>query len=164
MKLLIDDSEIEVKPVEIKTEDKGLVIISRVGERKEGRDELTKMIIAHDTINLGSSLAAKIHGVAESSASKYGSGLDIKDSVIRDGILAKRNGIADSAVSKLIESLSLFDPSEIEKPLDQIRAAQSLATIVEKMTPNSKQGDNEIHLHLYSPKQRPMKEYEVIDV
>ena len=165
MKLLIDDSEIEVKPVEIISNDKGLVIRPRTGEnRGPNRDELTKEILAHDALEIGVRAAGRINGASKSALSEYSNGNDIKDTEIRDGILAKRNGIADHAVNKLIESLSLFDPNEIEKPLDQVRAAQSLASIVEKMTPIGKNGDGEIHLHLYSPKQRHMKDYDTIDV
>ena len=163
MKLLIEDDEIIEKPILVESNDRGLVIRDRTGERGEGKDELTKEIIANDALIFGPSSAAKIHGVPASSASKYKDGLDLKEDT-RSRVLDRKSGIADSAVNKLLESLELFNPSDIEKPLDQVRAAQSLATIVEKMTPNSKQGENEIHLHLYAPKQRPLKEYAVIDV
>lgn len=163
MKMILDDSEVELSPITIISEDKGLVIISKVGERGIGKDELTKEIIANDALVVGPTLAAQIHNVNISTASKYKDGLDVKEET-RKVILNKRNGIADTAVDKLMESLQMFEPSDIEKPLDRIRAAHSLASIVEKMTPNSKTGDNEIHLHLYAPKQRPLKEYDVIEV
>lgn len=164
MKLLIEDDEVEVKPIEIKSDDRGIVIPDRVGDRGEGKDDLTKAIIAQDVLELGASEAARIHGVPQSSASKYGSGKDISDEDTRAQILSKKHGIADVAITKLMESLDLFDPSDIKKPIDRVRAARELATIAQSMSPESKNGGQEVHLHLHAPRQRKMEDFQVIDV
>lgn len=165
MKLIIQDDEVEEKPILIDDTDRGIVIRPTIGERGNEIDSLTKEIIANDAIEVGITKAAEIHGVSTYSASRYKDGEDIgKDEDVRSRVLAKRHGIADLAVSKLMESLNLFNPSNIEKPRELISAARDLAAISKDMAGDSKSGDREIHLHLYSPKQRPLNEYTIIDV
>lgn len=147
----------------IRTEDNGKIILPTVGERKEGIDELTKEIIANDALALGPSLASKIHGVPQSSASKYSNGIDVSEDA-KTRILSTKHNIADLATAKLMESLNLFDPTCIEKEKDRVLAASHLANIVEKMTAGGKNEGTKIELHMYAPKQRPLKEYEVIEV
>ncbi len=163
-----DDEIVEIKIEDIlKSNDKGKIIIKgeKVGLRDEGKDDITKEIIALDTMNVGPSLASQIHSVPVSSASKYSDGKDISDDDTRSRVLGVRHNIADKAVAQLMDTLNLFDPSNIEKPLDQIKAASMLANIVEKVSIGSnKNGGNEVHLHLYGPKQNKIDRYEVIDV
>lgn len=165
MKLFIDDEEIKEVTIEdvIKSEDNGRVILPTVGERREGKDELIKEIVANDALTLGPSIAAKIHGVPQSSASKYLNGQDVADDT-KTRILDTKHRIGNIATTKLMESLNLFDPTCIEKETDRIKAAVGLASIVEKMNGNSKNEGTKIELHMYAPKQRPIKEFDVIEV
>lgn len=166
MKLIITDEEIDLKPIIVESDDRGKVITPSVGIRDTpNRDELTKEIIAIDAIELGVNAAAKLHGIDHASTSRYKDGIHIQDEDAKTRILSRKHGIADTAVAKLMETLNMFDPSDLEKPMDKIRAAKDLASIVDHMSPQNKnEGNGEIHLHMYSPKQRPMKEFEVIDV
>jgi hypothetical protein len=65
--------------------------------------------------------------VNQSTASKYADGKDISNDDVKTRVLANKHNIADLATAKLMESLNLFDPSTIEKPIDQIRAAGSIS-------------------------------------
>lgn len=166
MKLLLDDSEIEEITIDSldNPNDKGIVITSKVGERSTGKSDLVKEITAIDTIELGSKIAGEINGLPQSSASKYGSALDVGDETTRLNILSRKHNIADKAIASLMDTLELFDPNGIEKQTDIIKAASQLASIVEKVTDPGKNAGNKIELHLYAPKPRPIKEYATIDV
>lgn len=166
MKLILEDEELEEVLITdiVKTEDKGIVIPDKVGDRGKGKEELEKELIAIDALMYGPSKAAEIHGVPQSSASKYADGLDIKDEDSKATILGARHKIADAAISKLMQSLNLFNPEDIEKPMDHVRAAKDLASVVEKVTNKDKDSDRAVHLHLHAPRQRAEKEYETIDV
>lgn len=163
MKAITKEKEIEEVLIEdlIKSNDRGIIIPDNKGKRNEGKDELTKELIAMDAIDLGPSRAAEIHNIPQSSASKYADGKDVSEET-RTKILDKKHQIGNLAVSKLMESLNLFEPSEIEKPLDHIRAARDLATISEKLAGNSKSGNLVIHFH--PPNQKTEDQYEVIEV
>lgn len=169
MNIFIDDNEVEEKLISdvVKSFDTAIITIKgeNVGKRDEGKDDLTKEIIANDAIVLGSQVASRIHGVPQSSASKYKDGLDIADDDTRTRVLATRHNIADTAVAKLMETLNMFRPDAIDKQVDVIKSASMLAGIVEKISvKDGKNGGNEVHLHLYGPKQNKIDRYETIDV
>lgn len=165
----IFSEDLEIKEITIadviKSDDRAIIIRDRQGEsRGEGKSNLEKEIIANDEQNLGSTTAAKINGVPQSSASKYGDGKDIVDDETRARVLKNKFNIADTATTKLMETLGLFDPSAMEKQTDIVRAAAQLATVVEKLSSKDKNAGNEIHLHMYAPKQKHIDKYPVIDV
>src|ERR1700752_394245 len=130
MNIIVPDEEVKEITIEdaIKSIDSARIIIKgeNVGKRKEQEEELTKQIVAHDAIALGPSEAARIHGVPQSSASKYRDGLDIKDEDIKADILATRHNIADKATAKLMQELDLFDPACFDKQSELIKAAGTL--------------------------------------
>lgn len=169
MEIINYDEEIKEILIEdiIKSNDKGKIIIKgeKVGKSGEHRDDLTKELAAYDSMNLGPSKSSEIHSVPVSSASKYSDGKDISDDDTRSRVLGVRHNIADKAVAQLMDTLNLFDPTAIEKQTDIIKSAAMLASIVEKVTVNSnRNGGNEVHLHLYGPKQNKIDKYEVIDI
>jgi hypothetical protein len=168
MDLIIDEEEIKEITLDNFINPNDHAKITIVGEmegmRHEGKDEITKEIIANDALVYGASKAAELNGVVQSSASKYKDGMDIKDENAKARILTKKYDIADVATTKLMDALGLIEVRDIEKPLDKIRAASMLSNIVEKVTERSDKGGNTIQLHLYAPKQREVSKYEVIDV
>jgi hypothetical protein len=166
MKMIIDDSEIELKEIKDITHDHGKVIVKHEdqGKRHEAIPEIVKEIAAYDSLAIGSSKSAEINGVPQSSASKYGDGKDISDEDTKARIMSTKYNIADTAITKLMETLDLFNPQDIEKPNDIIKAAGQLAGIVEKVSAKEREGGNQVHLHLYGPKQRALSSYEVIEV
>jgi hypothetical protein len=168
MEIFSEDIEIKEITIEdvIQSNDLGKVIIKgeNVGKRNEGESDLVKEITAIDALTIGASEAARINGVPQSSASKYSDGKDIADDETRARVNQHKYNIADTATAKLMETLGLFDPNGIEKQTDIIRAAQGLATIVEKISDKGKNSGNEIHLHMYAPKQKSLDKYKVIDV
>jgi hypothetical protein len=166
MKLILDDSELsEIKIQDvIKSNDKGIVVPNLKGKRGKGEDNLTKKLAAIDAIEVGSSKAALIHNIPQSSASKYKDGLDVGDDETRAEILGIKHNIADKAIAKLMDTLDLFNPSGIEKQVDVARAASQMAGIVERVSGLGKNGGNNVHLHLHAPNQRKVEEYDVIDV
>ena len=169
MNIFIEDEEIEEIKIEDllrKSEDKGKVIIKseNQGKRGEGEDNLTKEITAYDAMNIGASRASEINSVPISSASKYANGKDIDDDETRTRVLATKYDIADKAVARLMDTLNLFDPTAMEKQTDIIKAAGTLAGIVERVSVREKSAGNEVHLHLYAPKQNKIEKYQIIDV
>jgi hypothetical protein len=171
MKMIIDDSEIEEilisdGRIEDKTEDKGKVIIKGEfqGKREEGKDNLVKEITAIDALTIGVTKAAEINGTTHSSASKYADGKDISDEDTRARVLSRKFNIADTAVAKLMETLDLFDPTAMDKQTDIIKAAGQLAGIVERVSEKNRAEGNQVHLHLYGPKQKSINSYEVVEV
>jgi len=166
MEIVINDSEVEeilIHDIISPSKDNGTVINSQVGKRFEGHDELTKEIAAIDAIQLGPSNAKSIHGIIESSLSKYSNGMDVKEET-RNDILAFKHNIADKAIAKLMDTLDLFNPSGIEKQVDIARAASQMAGIVERVSGMNRSNGNNVHLHLHAPNQKKLESYEVIDV
>lgn len=165
MNIFLEEDQLEeIKPLE-PTEDKGVVINPTVGERGEGKTELQKEIVALDTLEIGPSAAALISGVPASSASKYSQGKDMAPET-RNTILSIKNDIKDLAVTKLMDTLNLLDPSDMDKPRDKIALLTAVSNLVDKIE-NKEKGDDgkpTVHLHLYGPKQKEVKDYATIDV
>lgn len=164
MNLIVEDDELDEVLIDdiVKSNDNGIVIPNRQGDRGEGKSEEEKEIIAQDAIVLGPTEAAKIHGTTPSRASRYGNGLDVKEDT-KSEILNKKHEIGNVAVTKLMESLELFEPNDLEKPLDKVRAARDLAGIVEKMSGN-KNGIGSLAVHFHAPRQRSESEFKTIEV
>lgn len=164
MKLILDDSEIQELTIEevVRTNDRG-VVHTPSNNAGPNKSDLVKEITALDTIEFGCKIAGEINGVAHNSASKYGNGKDIGNEELRTQILSTKYDIADKAVTKLMETLELFEPSAMDNPNHIIRAAAQLSTIVEKVSGKEEKSQS-VHLHLYAPTQRKVKDYEVIDV
>ncbi len=171
MEIILTDNEI-VKEVLLddllnnNTTDRGKVIIKGefLGDRDKGKSNFEKEITALDAIEYGPSQAAIINNVPQSSASKYHDGLDIKDEETRTRVLNTRHNIANKAVSKLMDTLNLFDPNCLEKQMDIVKAAGTLSGIVERVSMNGKNVGNSVTLNLYAPKQNKLEKYDVIDV
>ncbi len=161
---LEEDETTEIKPID-ESQDKAVVINPEVGKRGEGVSDLAKEIIALDTLIIGSQEASKVHGVPQSSASKYSNGKDIADPNTRAAVLNTKYEIGNVAITKLMETLDLINPQMVDKPRDQIALVTGLSNLVEKITGGDKDKDRpEVHLHLYAPNQKQVKDYEVIDV
>lgn len=166
MKIFIDDEVIEeIKIADVvKSADNGRVIKSETGNgSKVKRSEEQKVIVGIDANELGVSEASKIHGVPVQTVSSYKNG-DKMDEDSRDKVLAVKHNIADLATAKLMSALNLFDPEGIEKQKDLVDAAGKLAGIVRNLSDNSKNGNNAVVVNFYSPKQKQLSDYEVIDV
>lgn len=172
MDIITHDEEIKEILIEdiVKSNDNGKIISSnnplnvKVPHGGERRTDLVKEIIAYDSIELGCRTAGALHGATKTSANDYSNGEKIEDPDVRARILGVKHNIADKAVAQLMETLNLFDPSALEKQTDVIKAAGMLAGIVDKVTGTNKEGGNQVHLHLYGPKQNKIDKYEVIDV
>lgn len=166
MEIISYDEEIKEILIEdiIKSNDNGKVIIKGEIKRKEERaDPITKEIAAIESINYGSRVAEEITGVDDRMARRYANGEYLPEES-RVKVLAIKNNIADKAVAQLMDTLNLFDPTAIEKQTDIIKSAAMLAGIVDKVSGNSSKNGNEVHLHLYGPKQNKVEQYPIIDV
>ena len=169
MNILMEDSEVKEIKIEdiLQSNDFGKVIIKN--EFNIGRgpeiDLIRKEIIANDALELGPTRAAEYNGVSKQRASEYANGQDLdKDPDLKNRILDKKHNIGDLAMTKLMESLSLFNPTNLTKPSDMIKSAGILAGIVEKIHGRDDKSGGKIELHLYSPKQKNIASYDVIDV
>lgn len=163
MKTILSDEELSEITIEdsIKSNDNGKVITPQIGKRGPDLSELQKEIIANDANLIGPSEAARIHGVPQSSASRYASGENVSEET-RTKILDNKHQIRDIATTKLLQALDLIDPTDVEAK-DLPRVASTLSQIVERMEDKGK-GNNTVELHLYAPQQKKVSQYAVIDV
>jgi len=166
MKLFIDDEEIVEMKIEdsLKSYDKGIVIGNNRG-RPEGRtnSELQKEFAAIDALDLGIVKAGEVNNVCFKSAALYRDGENVNPET-KTNILNYKYQIEDKATTKLMQTLDLFDPTDIEKPTDLIHAAAQLSSIVERVSGKDNKSGQSVHLHLYNPTQKKISSYEVIDV
>lgn len=161
MNIFLEEIPEEIKPVE-RSEDNGLVITPEIGKRGEGVSDLQKEIIGLDALIIGPSAAAELHGVPQSSASKYANGLDVKEET-RLTILGERHKIEDKAVTRLLNTLDLLNPAELEKPRDKIALLGALGNVLDRFTSKEKEGTQVLHLHLHAPSQNKETDYETIE-
>ena len=164
MKVILEDNEVEELLIEdsIRTNDLGLVIKPKIRD-SPNLPELQREIIGRDALEVGPVEAARIHGISKSSASEYANGRDLGNEEAKTRILDARHEIRDLATTKLLEALGAIDIGDIEKVTDKVRAAGHLSQIVERMEGKNEKGQS-VHLHLYSPNQKKVSQYEVIDV
>ena len=158
-----DLKEIKISDILKESRDRGLVIVPGSKEPGAQRSELEKEAVALDAIELGVREAARIHGVSKSSVSEYANGKDV-DGDTKSKILDAKHGIQDVAITKLMETLDMFDPRELTKPKDMVDVAGKLSQVVERMNPGARSSDAGVHLHFYSPRQKEVKDYKIIDV
>lgn len=163
MKVIIEDSELEELTIEdaIKSDDNAIVILPKtrgpVSLPIEQRE-----IIANDALEIGPTRAAEIHGVSQQSASKYANGQNLGSEEAQTRVLDKKHEIRDLATTKLMQTLSLIDPKDVEAK-DLPRIAGTLSQIVDRLEGKDNKG-NKVELHLYAPTQKKVNQYEVIDV
>jgi hypothetical protein len=154
-----DESEVEIiKPWNEDSEDKGLIKLpTNPSEHKRIPDDVRE-IIAVDTINLGSREAGRIHGVGKTTANDIAN-----DSGIR---AANRFDIQNLATAKLMQTLNLLDPGNIEKEKDKVSVMNGLANVLDKLDEGDKgkNGGRSVHLHMYAPNQKPESAYDTIEV
>lgn len=164
MNIFLTEEELkEVKPLD-PSEDKGLVINPTVGKREEGNSDLVKEIAAIDAMVIGPSAAAIIHGVPQSSVSKYSNGKDIGNNEARARVMGMKYDIEDMAVAKLMTTLDIINPHDFDRPRDKIALVAGLSSLVDKISGKSNENDvKQVHLHLYAPNQKKEQDYEVID-
>ena len=168
MNLFIEDEEIkEVKIEDIlgKSKDNGIVIRNKQGEsRGKETPDIQKEIIAHDAIESGNvTKLAKEIGLTQPGVEGYTNGMNLPEEA-RNRVLAHKHDIADLAISKLMDSLNLFDPNALDKQIDIVKSASMLANVVDKVTSKEGGKGNQVILNLYAPKQRQLDSYSVIEV
>lgn len=163
MKTILSDEELSEMTIEdsIKSNDNGIVHEDNHGKHGPRLPELQKEIIANDALELGPSRAAEIHGVPQSSASRYANGQNVSDET-KSRILDAKHQIRDLATTKLLQSLHLIDPTDLESK-DLPRVASQLSQIVERLEDKSN-GNKVVELHMYAPNQKKVAQYEIIDV
>ena len=149
----------------LSSSDRAITIVKgeNVGKRGVENSEITKEIVANDSLELGTVKSAQINNVSQTEASYYQNGKHMSEET-KTKILDKKYNIQDTAVTKLMETLNLIDPSALEKQTDIIRAAGQLASVVEKVSGNNKGDQTNVQLIFYSPKQKKESDYEIINV
>lgn len=168
MNIFLDDEVEEVKPV-APSEDYGKQISPTrdIGDKRDGRptkeeerSDLAKELIAQDSLDMGVRAAANIHGIGKTTAANY-----TKESDAKTRLIDQKFEIQNLAVAKLMQTLNLIDPSDVEKPRDRVAILNSLSQVVDKISngDDAKKGTGAVHLHLYAPPQKKESDYEVID-
>lgn len=188
MKILVDDKDIRLDDLSdllgssTGPADKSLIKIKGQGPHKgDGRgkeiDELTKEFIAIDsasaslTKDVTQSEIANIYGVTQTTVShlgqgKLGTGDDANvDESLKNKVARVRDNIEESATSKLLATLDLFNPNGLEDQNQIINAAQKMASVVEKIRGNkdSRTGP-QVQVILYQPRMKEVKDFDVIEV
>lgn len=152
-------------PIEFNSEDRLLVKIKeRPGNSLgENHNPLVKEEAAHLAIELGSTIkAAEIMGITQPGIIGYVNGRHIdEESKIR--ILDHKHQIQDLAVSKLMDTLNLFNPNELEKQSDIVRAASQLSSVVDKISGKSQEKSN-VQIVVYCPEPKKIESYQTIDI
>ena len=163
MNIFLDDSELtEIKPIN-ESDDKGLVISPKVNEKRQEISELRKEITAIDTIESTARRAAELNNVGRSNAAKYANGEGLSEDG-RARVLGIRNNIQDLAVVKLMETLNLLNPEAVDKERDKVAIMTGLSQVIEKLSPAKNENDKPVvHLHMYAPKQKAEKDYDIIE-
>jgi hypothetical protein len=155
----------EIKPVGEST-DKGKVVTPSKPDPTKNKDlsDTVKGMIAVDALTSTIREASIIHGMSETAVHNL-TKTTPEGQEVRAIQLMRRHEIADVATAKLMQTLDLLSPHEIDKETDKITVIQGLSKVLEKMNgDNKEQGSRTVHLHLYAPNQRSEKDYEVINV
>ena len=162
MKTILSE-ELEELTIEssIQSNDNAIVIQDRQGQRGPNLSEQQKEIIANDANSIGPTEAARIHGVTQSSASRYANGENVSPETAAR-ILDAKHEIRDIATTKLLQALNLIDPTDVENK-DLPRVASQLSQIVERLEDKSNKNST-VELHLYAPQQKKVNQYAIIDV
>lgn len=182
MKIVVEDKEIKIDDLsdllESHTSDKSKTKITGQGSHKgQGRgeqiDDLTKELIAIDGASRSATQSelASIYGVTQATVSQKSNGMNTSgpdakiDEDLKQTVDRVTHRIENAAVSKLMSTLDLFNPEGLETQMEVITAAQKLAGVVEKVRGRNKEDKgNNVHLHLYQPRMKAIKDYEVIEV
>lgn len=169
MNIFLDDTELEeIQPLK-PTEDNGRVITpdrSNTGRKpnEEAPSDAIKEIMAMDALTLGARKAAEIHGLSKSAINTYTNGNHVgEESKAR--ILDAKYKIQDVALTKLMSTLNLLDPTEEMSTKTKITVINGLGNLVDKLGDRSDgRTDRAVHLHLHAPPQKKETDYDVIDV
>ena len=157
---LSEEEEIEI-PAIGDSQDRGIVVTPSYTKRT--RSDLEKEIIAIDAIDNGAKAIAPIHDVNISQAGHYAAG-DKMNEDVKARIMGHKYNIQDAAVAKLMATLDLLDPNDLEKPRDKIALMTGLSNLVDKISDKrDDSGSKVLHLHLHSPSQKKETDYEVIE-
>jgi hypothetical protein len=156
-----DNDKVEIiKPYE-ESNDKGLVKSPNNPNVATKIPDEVKEIIAIDALDLGVREAAKIHGIGKTTAANIAN-----NSVAKAEVVATRYDIQNLATAKLMQTLGLLNPHDVEKETDRVAIMTGLSkviSVIDKDTKDKKEGRS-VHLHLYAPNQRKEDSYETIEV
>ena len=183
MKIIVEDKDVKLDDlsdllgsINDSSSDSGIVKKSGRGPAVgDGRGkeipELTRELMALDyaanQINgITQTEVGKIHGSQQQRVSQL-AGNNINGNASPD-LKAKvdqvRNRIENTAISKLMSTLDLFNPEALTDQNEVINAASKMSQIVERVSGKRKDETQQVHLHLYAPRVKKEMEYEVIDV
>lgn len=156
----VEDVE-EIKPISKESEDRAIVKFpTNPNDNPKIPDDI-KEIIAVDAIDVGVREAARIHGVSKSAAHRAIEGSDALTASVND-----KFDIGNVATAKLMQTLGLLNPHDIEKEKDKIVVIDGLSRVIERINGKDRdKGGKTVHLHLYAPNQKKETDYgEVIEV
>lgn len=163
MKFIIEDDDVEIVEPIRETPDAGLIHLpTNTGNEVPRYTEEQKEKIANDVLNgMSGKEAAAIYGVSQPLANSYARGEGMSSDV-RTRVLSKKYDIQDHAVTKLMDTLNLLNPSQL-RTKDQIQLMNGLAGVIDKMSEKGPVMPSKVELHLYAPNQKKESEYEVIE-
>lgn len=160
MKIFLEvEDEVEIMPVP-PTEDKAIVVTPSHIIKPERVTDIVKEMAAIDAIELSVRDAGAINGVSKSQAHLYSHGIGLSEEA-KTRVLSKKYEIQDTAVTKLMQTLNLLDPTEMDNK-EKISLVNSLSKVTSVGTIDEKSGVK-VTLNLYTPNQKKEKDYEVIE-
>jgi len=167
MNIFLKEDELEeINPLK-ESQDKGITINPHKSEGRPTKEneipDSIKEIIAIDAINTSSRDAAALHGIGRNRANDLTNGIGIKDPDIRARVLDVKHGIQDAAITKLMDTLELIDPRELDSVKERVMVLNSLSNLVDKLSGDGGKDVKQVHLHMYAPNMKKEADYDVIE-
>ena len=169
MRVYIEKEEKEeIPPVskeKLKEDDKGIIRFPKNPKENPIIPDDVKELVAVDAAFLGPKATSQLHGVPVSTVHDIANNTEAGQNAKAIKAMDK-HGIADMATAKLMLTLNLLSPMDIDKEKDKIAVIDGLSKVIERMADKGKDGEGKrvVHLHLYAPNQKEEREYPVIEV
>lgn len=174
MKILVDYDALALDSLEdlrVPSADRSLT--KRLGSgndngRTKTTDPLTVEMAALDMADgMRQTDVAKVYGISQESAHHYSEGKRSEhgeaDKDLELNIKDRKYQIHDKAVTKLMDTLNLFDPTACEDQKEVINAATKLAGVIDKLQTKEQNNQAPVQVMIYSPRLRESKDYKEVE-
>lgn len=155
----------EIKPVDKESEDKAIVKTPKSPSELPRIPDNVKELVAVDAVSLGIREAGILHGVSKSETQRLMHETEAGKLALAEKAVEKYQ-IANLATAKLMQTLGLLNPHDIEKERDKITVINGLSQVLDRLD-DGKDKDKDgraVHLHLYAPTMKKEENYQVVEV
>jgi hypothetical protein len=152
-----------IKEEKLNPEDKGLVKMPVNPRERAPVPNDVKELVAIDAAFMGNKKTSLLHGVPLKTVEDIAANTEAGQNA-RAMVTMAKHGIADLATAKLMQTLDLLSPHEINKEVDKISVIDGLSRVIHRMGDKKEEGQKVVHLHLYAPNQKKEDDYPIIEV